>query len=154
MNDSNGVLVQIGGSGKGCGKTSLIEALLRKFSGAVYVKSALHSQAASPHGGDDIRCHRSGAAESRMFGQEEIEELRDYIHENVGAGNLVFFEKNRIDEQLKPDLYFFLDVRVDRLRSDHTLLRQYADYIVTTLDLSEELILEMDRLIREKQRCV
>ena len=129
MQRNSGIIIQIGGSGKGCGKTTLIERLLTFFPGAAFIKSALHFEDESPHGGDDRRCSGAGAGYSVTFNQMKPYELNRHIQLAGTESEVIFLERNRLDDQVKPDLYIFVSGGVADVRSDSDSRKNKADII-------------------------
>lgn len=128
MKQQRGFLVQIGGSGKGCGKTTLIIRLLAEFPGSVYIKSAYHTNV-TQDGGDQQRCLNAGAAYSMMIPQTEPGRLAASIRRFIEAGHLVFLEKNARIPRVPADLYIFVEGSVRHRRDDADTLKQSADWI-------------------------
>jgi len=125
------LIVQIGGAGKGCGKTSLIVQLLEYFPGSAFVKSALHITARSPHGGDDNRCLNAGAVSAVMVDSSDEVLLESTVRTVSCNSGIVFFEKNSMMKGIVPDLYIFLNTSVDSCRDDHKKLQKNADIVLT-----------------------
>lgn len=142
-------VIQIGGSGKGCGKTSLVELLLAYFPGAVFVKSARHTSVFSAHGGDDIRCAEAGASQARMIDQSDAEMLQKVLKESEPENGLIFVEKNRVHDSMEHDYYIYLDIDVDSPRADRAELRSFADFIVETYPVEQEVLIQLVERIKE-----
>lgn len=123
------LVVQIGGSGKGCGKTSLIEKLLTRFPGSAYIKSALHFDADPLHGGDDKRCSHAGASYSITINQQIPEELNRAISDARQVASILFVERNKLDDLVKPDIYVFVYGGVSDLRPDSRTRMSQADLV-------------------------
>ncbi|HPQ39360.1 MAG TPA: hypothetical protein PLV45_03210 [bacterium] len=130
MKRRRGLLVQIGGSGKGCGKTTLIVKLLTVFPGAACIKSALHTEETSG-GGDQGRYLAAGAGWTCMISRADTVRLVNQVRRRLDAGDLVFLERNSRCEELAPDIYVFVEADVVNPRQDAGTLRQSADWIVS-----------------------
>ncbi len=125
-----GVIIQIGGAGKGCGKTTLICHLLELFPGADAYKSGRHEIPGENYEGDSQRFIRAGASRSGFYSSDRDSELLRVLKDAAGEEVLIFLEKNRDLEGLDPNLRIYMDVPVSEPRSDAVEMKARADHLV------------------------
>jgi len=123
------MIIQIGGGGKGCGKTTLICKLLTLFPGTPTFKSGTH------HYSDETEADTrlfldAGASEAAYFSDLEESELIRNLDAARSRNSLVFLEKNRWIRSYPPDYYIFIDRSVRDPRDDRRELQAAADVIV------------------------
>ncbi len=142
-----GILIQIGGSGKRSGKTTLICNLLDVFPGSVAVKLGTHPRSPGELHPDSIKFLESGAIEAEYFSGDEQDNIVAYIASRRKK-NVIFLEKNRRIPQINPDLYVFLDTDVENPRPDTASRRAKADIIISNPDDYLPVITAMIRLCK------
>ncbi|MBN1355534.1 hypothetical protein JXA40_04590 [bacterium] len=134
-----GFLLQVGGAGKGCGKTAVICRLLDVFPGAAAVKSGTH------HVSDEVKTDSRlftvhGASEAGYHPETFEPRLVERIESLLGENRLVFLEKNRRIPSCPPDLYLYVEREVNNPRTDREFLKRQADYVITDLVIPCDLI--------------
>jgi hypothetical protein len=150
MNQKGAVIIQVGGSGKGCGKTTLICGLLKFFPDTIAIKSGRHFSGVEELQRDTQKFKDAGALDSQFFSSDDNESLKLYLELIRSNATVIFLEKNERIEGSKPDLYIFIKMQVSNIRSDASMLELNADIVLTKAAPDELLISKVRALLLEK----
>ena len=140
---SQGTLIQVGGAGKSCGKTTFICSLLPFFSKSAAVKCGFHHQLPLEASCDSNLFRSAGALETLYLATEEESEITHHVKSLLLRFPTVFLERNRRLSDCQPDCYIFIDKPVQRIRDDAFELRAKADIILNDFSNIKEIWLKI-----------
>jgi hypothetical protein len=149
---TGGFVIQVGGGGKGCGKTALICKLLELFPGTPTFKSGTH------HFSDETEADTrlflaAGASEAAYFSESEESDLICRLDNARTFNTLIFLEKNRRIPSYPPDYYIFIDRSVHDPRDDRRELQETADFTVCGSTIPEILISTIHRHLSARKNA-